>query len=148
MPQLWLLAYDWLRKPWHASLIVQSIEYICVSGGLAQDPINKIRKTMQGHASDPNIVKSQALFLWQQKRKHLEKQVCTCRNELQQAKMKSQAGQPHSEKGLRQSLERQLQQQVTQLEVSTHVWKFSSFLLMHCLFANMTVESQISTGFL
>ncbi len=64
--------------------------------------------------------------------------------------MKSQAGQPHdqSAQGLRQSLERELQQQVTQLEVSTHVWKFHLFLLMHCLSAKLTVESQIPKGFL
>ena len=70
----------------------------------------------------------------------------TCRGELQQAKMKSQAGQPHdqSAQGLRQSLERELQQQVTQLEVSIHVWKFHLVLLMHCL----SVESQMPKGFL
>jgi len=34
--------------------------------------------------------------------------------------MKSQASQPQSAQGLRQSLERELQQQVTQLEVSAH----------------------------
>ena len=56
--------------------------------------------------------------------------------------MNSQASQPQSAQGLRQSLERELQQQVTQLEVSTHVWIFHLFLHRHCLFAKMIVETQ------
>ncbi|KAL0031011.1 hypothetical protein WJX79_008907 [Trebouxia sp. C0005] len=41
--------------------------------------------------------------------------------ELQQAKMNSQAGQPQSQQGLRQSLERELRQQVTQLEANSQM---------------------------
>jgi hypothetical protein len=79
-----------------------------------------------------------------------QEQVGMCRNELQQAKMYSQAGQPQSDQGLRQSLERELQQQVTQLEVSTNVLEFRLLLLMGCLFSRMTVESHchIPTCFL
>ncbi len=73
-----------------------------------------------------------------------------CRNEVQQVKMNSQADQPHAQsaQGLRQSLERELQQQVTQLEVSTHVWKFRLFLLNHCVSANTALESEVPAGFL
>ncbi|KAA6416833.1 MAG: kinesin motor domain containing [Trebouxia sp. A1-2] len=46
-------------------------------------------------------------------------QIAAADYELQQAKMNSQAGQPQSQQGLRQSLERELRQQVTQLEDAT-----------------------------
>ncbi len=104
---------------------------------------------MQGNANDPKDIKSHMVHSGR-KDVSTQEQVGMCRNELQQAKMYSQAGQPQSDQGLRQSLERELQQQVTQLEVSTNVLEFRLLLLMGCLFSRMTVESHchIPTCFL
>ena len=55
-----------------------------------------------------------------------------CRTEVQQAQVYSQSGQPQAAQVLRQSLERELKQQVTQLEVSLAASLRSSFMHQTC----------------